>query len=144
MSVQKLDEKLDLLLSGQAELADALKSLEARMEERMKKVESRLDEQDQKIDQLSDYLSHLESQLDYCQGQDRRMNLLLTGVKEGEKPDTWDQTKAIAQDIFGKMGIDRAIKIQRCHRMGQFMASTPRPRRIVIKFAFYEDRDIVI
>ena len=98
------------------------------------------------LDRLCDYVRSMESAVERAQGQDLRMNLVFTGIPESAKED-WQTSETVIRRLWSeKMNITDAnsIKIQRCHRMGAYDVSAAKPRRMVVKFAFYGDRDRVL
>ena len=121
--------------------------LNAKLDEKLKPVSDlakTLNEAMDKIGSLEEENRFLKKQLhslvismDSLENQDRRMNVIVHGVKENQT-ETWEMTEQIVIQEFQRAGVTiDSAKIQRAHRVH----SRAYPRPIIIKFTDYKARE---
>ena len=102
-------------------------------------LQERLDSHETQIKKMWKLLDYLYWQGEKAESQDKRMNIIISGVPEDPNERTWDDTKNKVLDIFkNKMNLDD-IFIQRTHRFGRWS-----PRKIVVKLRDWDDREKIL
>lgn len=82
----------------------------------------------------------LHEKLDYIEGQSRRNNVIIDGIKESEGEKWSDSEDKVRKLLKEKLKLDPLkIEIERAHRTGRIPSST-RPRPIVVKFLRFKDK----
>jgi ribA/ribD-fused uncharacterized protein len=89
--------------------------------------------------------SQVKEQMLKVDSYTRRENLKFAGVREedNERP---NRTKQIILDLFeSKLGLTDAteMRFQRCHRLGVTSDHKKTPREIIVRFAYFPDREKV-
>ena len=84
------------------------------------------------------YIGDIIEKVDQQENQDRRMNVLIHGVKEDPNGESWEGSKKRTLEVFEKANfkLEPAL-IQRAHRLH----GRNRPRIMIIKFVQYADRE---
>ena len=122
-------QKLDLLLGKMTSLEEELRPWLSEMDRRLAAVERQID--------------YLTQKAEYAEGQDKRMNIIFSGIPEAQGRETWaDVEHLIRETVKNKMGINTPLFIQRAHRMRG--GPSGQPRRIVVKFGDYHHREEVL
>ena len=100
-------------------------------------------------------LSDAIKELDYMENQSRRNNLRIDGISEASG-ETWSQTEdKVRKTLTDKLKIPpeqaSAMEIERAHRISRKPGHTGRPgdrdtkpKTIVVKFAKFKDRDLIL
>ena len=73
----------------------------------------------------------------------RRSNLLIKGIPEGWNQNNEEVVRSFLTDYFG---VPYDVKIERTHRIGRFYRrwdGSIKPRPIIVRFSFFEDREKV-
>lgn len=87
-------------------------------------------------------LEDIAEKVDYIENQSRRNNLKFDGIPETSQ-ETWEMTEGKVVNVLkSKLGIQESPRIERAHRVG-VRSKANSPRSIVVKFAYYKDRDAV-
>jgi hypothetical protein len=75
----------------------------------------------------------------------RRENLKFSGIPENDNEQSSETRQTMLQLFENKLDIADAssMKIQRCHRLGYTKDRAKYPREVIIRFAYYPDRDAV-
>ena len=95
------------------------------------------------LERMHQVLNMVQDQSERNEAQERRFNLLISGLEENPTGENWEETKALVLDFFKeKMGILHPPYIQRAHRIGPFRR--PFPRAIMVKFRDWSDREVVL
>ncbi len=94
------------------------------------------------IDLLKSKVEELERRSNYQEDYNRRNNLRISGIREQQGGETWEETeKTISEILVDKLELP-PIKTERVHRTELVAAS--RPRTVVVKFERFGDREAVI
>jgi hypothetical protein len=69
---------------------------------------------------------------------------VFTNIPGDDNGETWNRVEELTREAIKKyIGIE-GFRVERCHRLGQRAGSGGRPRRVIVKFSFYKDRDAVL
>ena len=147
LAIQAAINDLKAHIDGKVEdLVKNLHTVHLQLQIRIQHAEAKHDGVVEVLHCVTDKIRHLEEKVEYLEGQDRRMNLILTGVPE-QSQETWDETGKTVLKVFEddlKVKDANRIVIQRTHRMGGYVPNAQRPRRIIVKFAFHGDKERVL
>ena len=87
-------------------------------------------------------MHQVRRQAEYNEAQDKRMNLIFSGIPESNGHETWAQTTQIIRDtVRDVMHLDVELFIQRAHRINAGYRDNRVPRRIVVKFGDWNQRE---
>ena len=125
----------------------SIKDIEALLDEKLRPITALTEAVKEAVKKIEDLelennflkkqLQSLVLDMDSLENQDRRMNLIVHGVKENE-PETWEMTENRVINEFQAVGVNiDGTKVQRAHRIH----SRTFPRPIVIKFTEYKMRE---
>ena len=78
--------------------------------------------------------------------RNRRNNIVISNVPESYVGDDREALESFVQDIATELGITRKIEIERVHRNPPWKKPAPKdpPRKIVVKFLRYKDREEIL
>ncbi len=150
-ALEKLEQKVNKFEKSVNDLwifvRDQTKTIDSKIIEAGSKVESiefSLGQAQSEISFLRQSESKAKDDLLYLQSQSMRNNLIFGNIEEKEN-ESHVQTEAALRTFFVdqlKIASDLAqsIKLERVHRMGPRYRS---PRKIVAKFTFFPDRELV-
>ena len=96
-----------------------------------------------RIDKLEEDNATLRTKIVHLRARSMHDNLLFFNIPEHEQENT---TEIIHELLESKMGIDDTqsrIKIDRSHRIGKKRDRSRKPRLIVVKFNYHQDREHV-
>ena len=95
------------------------------------------------MEAVSNSLSPVHEKLDYIEGQSRRNNVIIDGIKESEGEKWSDSEDKVRKLLSEKLQLDyHKLEVERAHRTGK--PSNTRPRPIVVKFLRYKDKQEVL
>ena len=149
--------KLDFLVSQVVSLRKEVQDL-GKVEQQVLKNKDEIyllkedsDRNREEIELMRAEIKRLGTEMDFVRGQaerneaqERRFNLLVSGVAENGR-ESWDETAKVVQELFReKLGIPEPPFIQRAHRIGPFRSNLAFPRTIVVKFRDYPSREQVL
>ena len=108
--------------------------------ERSKKsdIENRM-----RIDCLEDENRRLHDSIVDLKARSMRDNLLFHNVEEEARENTTDKIFQLLEEKLEIPDARNKIKIDRSHRVGRKRDTQRKPRAIVVKFNFYQDRELV-
>ena len=109
--------------------------------EKIGKIEHRINQNEKNYNQLNENYLQLDSYI-------RRENLKFCGIPEERNENPYQTANKVRNIFKNKLQIEDSSQIdfQRCHRMGprpKTYHKSQKPRDIIIKFAFFPDRDEV-
>lgn len=142
-------KKLEKLNSMESDMKDIKASLEyahaeiadlKQENEEMKKSHGKSIEKVEKLERDNEMLRNKIVDL---QARSMRDNLLFFNLPENDEENT---TEIIHDLLENKIGIEDArnkVKIDRSHRVGRKRVDNNKPRPIVVKFNFYQDREYI-
>ena len=136
--ITKVQQSVDECNANTALALEKIKKLEARVEY----LENNLATLKSENVTLS---SHMKLQQEKClklEAQSRRENLVLDGIAESTPDDCLSKVKHIFTNIMKVQNVNE-IKIERCHRLGPRLPNMTRPRPVIFKFNWFEDRQRV-
>ena len=117
--------------------ATAVKKLEEKMSNTVESLCCALVQSNNENKKLKEKVVRLES-------YSRKDNLLVSGVPEKRFERDIDCRRKCLNLFRNTMGIDTTnMWIVRCHRVGRYSKNQKYPRKIVIRFHYYGDRDLV-
>lgn len=140
-----------------------LKKLWIFVHDQNKRIDQKVSDIDQRVDNLEFALGQAQSEITemhkddsktkdellYVKSQSMRNNLIFGNIPE-LKNETHEQTESLLRTfLVEKLQIAHELvsnlKIERAHRMGYNNRNSlnPTPRRIVAKFAFFKDREMI-
>lgn len=142
----------DVELEENPTIMDLLKSINANLKglnERMGRIEERIEEEnkyrDGKMDKLEERIKNLErenrelkSEWQRREREEKRLNLILKGLREEENENTSDQINKILEDKLG----NKMIHVVKAERIGRRKDGYKRP--IVINLKNYEDKILLL
>ena len=89
------------------------------------------------VDQLKAQNLQLEQKLTYMDEYSRRENLIVEGVPEKKGENCME----VIQEIFSRVGLDKSIQIQRCHRLYVKHNQVPNMARpLIVRFVCFQDK----
>ena len=108
-------------------------------------VYDNVDDLARKLRDCEDHIAKVERTVDYQENQSRRCNLRFDGIPDAEN-ETWEQAeKNVRREMMTSLELPetqvRAMTIERAHRTGR---TGSKAQTIVVKFAQYEDRELVL
>ena len=139
-------EKLDNIEADMKEIKHSLEFAHQEIADLRKENEANKAKQERdraRIDKLEEDNATLRTKMVDLQARSMRDNLLFFNIPEREQENT---TEIIHELLESKMGIDDArsrIKIDRSHRIGKKRERNRKPRPIVVKFNYHQDREHV-
>lgn len=87
-------------------------------------------------------IQELEDKIIYQEDYNRRKNLQITGLREQQHGETWEQTAVQVSKLFeDKMQLP-GMEIERAHRVGQRREEEGRP--VIVRFNKFSDREAVL
>ncbi len=84
-------------------------------------------------------MSKLEEKVIKIEVQSRRDNMLLDGIEEIADEDCAKKVREVFKNTMKLDNVDN-IHIIRCHRLGEKMRESKKPRTVIIKFHWFGDR----
>jgi hypothetical protein len=141
-SKEELDQLRDLYIEEMTPVKKVLAALNDQMMALREKITLEVSSVRSENTQLREQVEQLADKLDYMENQNRRENLIITGIREtGAEPETWDATLDKTVSALGQLGV--VIQKDRIHRAHRLFARTL-PRPIVIKFTSYQEKERVM
>lgn len=110
-----------------------------------KEARDHAEEQDTVIEQLQSEIDMLKRAFDKQENYSRRDNLIIDGVEE----EPWETPKTVLDTVYNimkntlKIADPKTIRIERCHRLGQKKQAFSKPRPVIIKFSWFQDRQLI-
>ena len=142
-----LDEIKQRIVHVERELLEMKNSIEfahAEVKELKEEVvETKRSDQEnkEKIRALEEANQHLLDSVIDLKARSMRDNLLFYNVQEDEKENTSDKIYKILEENLQIPDAREKIKIDRSHRVGRKRDSNRKPRAIVVKFNYFQDRE---
>ncbi|XP_060604090.1 uncharacterized protein LOC132756963 [Ruditapes philippinarum] len=114
------------------------------LDDRVERVEFISAQYQSRIESLEKENDDLKDQVTYLKSQSMRNNLIFGGFKE-EEDENLDSVmrKFFVDKLKVAQSIVDSMKIERVHRLGQVKGNTTEPRKVVCRFAYFSDREIV-
>ncbi|XP_060551416.1 uncharacterized protein LOC132712992 [Ruditapes philippinarum] len=124
------------------------------MDDKVSKIDSRVDslefalgQAQSELDQMHQTEAQVKDDLLYVKSQSMRNNLIFGNIPE-PKQETWENREQTLRRFFvDHLNIAQQLadnlQFERVHRMGDYNQRSGSPRKIVAKFAFYKDREMV-
>lgn len=142
----------DVELEENPTIMDLLKSINENLKglnERMGRIEERIEEdnkhRDEKMEKLEKRIKNLEREnrelkveWQRREREEKRLNLILKGLREEENENTFDQINKILEDKLG----DKMIQVGKAERIGRRKDGYKRP--IVINLKNFEDKILLL
>ena len=145
--VLKKLEKLDSIETDMKEIKTSLEYAHAEIEDLKKENEILMKANQvkavERIENLERTENTLREKVIDLQARSMRDNLLFFNMPESNEEDT---TEMIHKLLETKMGMEDArtkVKIDRSHRIGRKREENHKPRPIVVKFNYHQDREFV-
>ena len=142
-----LDEIKQRIVCIERELIEMKNSIEfahAEVKELKEEVaETKRSDQEnkEKIRALEEANQHLLDSVIDLKARSMRDNLLFYNVQEDEKENTSDKIYKILEENLQIPDAREKIKIDRSHRVGRKRDSNRKPRAIVVRFNYFQDRE---
>ncbi|CAB3981030.1 Hypothetical predicted protein [Paramuricea clavata] len=137
-------EKLDAIEADMKEMKHSLEFAHAEIADLKKENDtSKANQAKEKIEKLEQDNTTLRNKIVDLQARSMRDNLLFFNIPERDKENT---TEMIHELLETKMEIHDArnkVKIDRSHRIGRKRERNQKPRPIVVKFNYHQDREYV-
>ncbi|XP_028409101.1 protein unc-13 homolog C-like [Dendronephthya gigantea] len=139
-------EKLDSIETDLKEIKTSLEYAHAEIKDLKKENETMKADQaksSERIQNLERNNNTLRDKVIDLQARSMRDNLLFFNMPENDKENT---TEMIHELLETKMGMEDArnnVKIDRSHRIGRRKEGNRKPRPIVVKFNYHQDREFV-
>ena len=127
---------------SQADIRETYKRLE-QTEIKIKELETDMADLKGKYNTLSTNHNQLQEQVLRLEAQSRRDNLLLDGIAETENEDYEKCRNLVVKILEENLGIVNAsdVRFVRCHRLGPRRANSTRPRTMIFKLHWFQDRE---
>ena len=145
-TMMKKLEKLDAIESDMKQIKHSLEFAHAEINDLKKEQETAKassNDAKKRIEKLEEDNATLRDKIVDIQARSMRDNLLFFNIPENDKENT---TELIHELLESKMEIKEArsnVKIDRSHRIGRKREDQRKPRPIVVKFNFHQDREHV-
>ena len=145
-TVMKKLEKLDNIETDVKEIKKSLEFAHAEIDDLKKENESMKVSQaktEERVETLERERNALRDKVIDLQARSMRDNLLFFNMPENKDENT---TEMIHEILETKLGIEDArakVKIDRSHRIGKKRAGNNKPRPIVVKFNWHQDKEFV-
>ena len=145
--MDKMEEIKQRIVCVERELIDVKNSIEfahaevKELKEEVEKVKRSDEENKEKIHALEEANQHLLDTVIDLKARSMRDNLLFHNVPEDEKENTSDKIYKILEENLQISDAREKIKIDRSHRVGRKRDSNRKPRAIVVKFNYFQDRE---
>lgn len=143
------------IVTLEEKVLEVIKSLEFSQKEvdelktEIKKLKKDKEEDNKRIAELvkcneavKEQMRDLEKLYNYQEDYNRRNNLRISGVKELDDGETWEQTAVIVKSLLESKLQLPDLTIERAHRIGQRLNNGQ--RTIIARFARYSDREAVM
>lgn len=141
-------KQLEKLETGQQELKDKLQTLECKIDRLAGDLPTASSSEEKaelstQHSQLVDSMRNALLNQDEIENRSRRNNLLFFGLPDGGK-ETWDESEKKVIDLCAeKLRVTVSPSaIERAHQIGKVGGEKPRP--VIVKFAFFKDKQRVI
>lgn len=152
MVVKQMNDRIEKLESTVADLTsslqfsqgeiDDLKSAIKQLEKDKQDAKIKMDRQEADINSSKSEIESLEDRCNYMEDYSRRNNIRITGIKEQNGNETWEQTAAKVLSVLDDKLQLPDLDLERAHRVGQ--RRDDKPRTIVARFSRYRDREAVM
>jgi hypothetical protein len=149
VKLETLDEIKERILCVEKDvkqMKDSIEFVHAEVNDLKDEVEKtkRSDEENRrKIRELEDTNRRLQESVVDLKARSMRDNLLFFNVKEDEKENTTEKIYDILEQNLEIFDARNKVKIDRSHRVGRKRVSQRKPRAIVVKFNYFQDREQV-
>lgn len=124
---------------------DELQTIKEDFTARTDQLARQVENQQQIIDILCDETRALRNAIEEQEWRDKRNNILISGLPEDHE-ETWAEAEAHARALLhDQLGLhsDKMV-VQRAHRVGRYYENAQTPRKLVMRFAFYKDKELVL
>jgi hypothetical protein len=149
---RKLD-KLDIIEEKVKSAEEEMKGLKQSLEyayaeigdlKRQQELSKICDEETKKrIKSLENENTALHDSIVDLKARSMRDNLVFYNISEQEKEDTTAIIHSLLEDKFEVRDATNMIKIDRSHRIGRKVQTNAKPRPIVVKFNYFQDREYI-
>ena len=139
-------EKLDGIETDMKEIKLSLEYAHAEitdLKEENEKIKSDQNKERERIQKLEEDNKVLRSKIVDLQARSMRDNLMFFNIPENEPENTTDIIHKILEEKMEIRDAQNTVKIDRSHRIGKKREGNQKPRPIVVKFNFYQDREYV-
>jgi hypothetical protein len=113
------------------------------LKDEVEKTKRSDEENRRKIRELEDTNHRLQESVVDLKARSIHDNLLFFNVKEDEKENTTEKIYDILKQNLEIFDAKSKVKIDRSHRVGRKRVSQRKPRAIVVKFNYFQDREQV-
>ncbi|XP_028394412.1 protein unc-13 homolog C-like [Dendronephthya gigantea] len=139
-------EKLDSIEFDVKEIKKSLEFAHAEIDDLKKENEKMKDNQDkarERIEKLEHDNVTMRNKIVDLQARSMRDNLLFFNIPERDQENTTDIIHELIETKMGMTDAKEKVKIDRSHRIGRKRQGNRKPRPIVVKFNFHQDREHV-
>ena len=144
------DEEEDLDVKGMFEIImtklGKLDIIEKRMEifeKKCKKIDKSEEESKQRLVNLEQKNTSLNNRVIDLQARSMHDNLIFYNIKENDGENTTEVIHSLLESHFGIENA-KAVKIDRSHRMGRKLQHARKPRAIIAKLNYFQDKQKVL
>ena len=112
-------------------------------DDRFNSAEQRLWELEGRITYLMEANNNMKIALDRQEAQDRRNNVIITGIAEIRGGGSWEDEERKVKSFFkNDLRIEHEIRVERAHRLGPCKDGVT--RRIIVKLLSFKDRESIL
>ena len=145
-TVMKKLEKLDNIETDMKEIKKSLEYAHEKIDDLKKENELMKREQikaGERIDALERDKKNLHDKVTDLQARSMRDNLLFFNIPEEKDENPTDLIHELLEKKLEIKDAQYVVKIDRAHRIGRKKAESDRPRPIVVKFNWHQDKEFV-
>jgi len=141
-AIQGIKDEIDSLKKISEKNNNRILDLEkenTKLHEKIKKLEKN---QEPRLATIEENASRMKKDILALESYSRRENLIVHGIEEATSGQE-DCTHIIQHLIRNKLSMNTDVKIQRCHRLGKKDELRTKSRPIIVRFAYYCDKEEV-
>jgi len=154
-SLDNLNKKVSNMESDLSKLWNLVQSNSVSQQDSLNKLSDKVDNIElalasaqSSISTLQREKDELQNSLSYMQAQSMRNNLLFSGIREDNSESPGETETVLRKFLIDKLKLAKEkvdeLRFERVHRTGGFSnAPTSKPRSIVAKFTYFQDRETV-
>jgi ribA/ribD-fused uncharacterized protein len=139
-TIGALDRKMSDIIKAMSFASTTVAELKQELES-MKKIIKKQDHLEAEMALIKRENRELKEKLNDMENYSRRENMEIIGVAETKD----ESVRDICRDLFKeKLGIQREVDIVRCHRLGQRERANQKPRKILVRFGKFPDKEEIM
>ena len=141
-----IEKRMEIFETELKEVKDSIEFAHSELHDlkkECKKIDKSEEESKQRLDNLEQKNTFLNNRVIDLQARSMRDNLIFYNIKENDGENTTEVIHSLLESHFGIENA-KAVKIDRSHRMGRKLQHARKPRAIIAKFNYFQDKQKVL